>query len=104
MQRLFVYGSLKCGGEAHHLLSGCPRDKDGGLNNVRLTTRGGYPMLCAGDSRIAGEVYWIPDDRWSDLDAWEDAPATYQKKRRHLIDGREIWVYEEAQDSDKPFH
>ena len=79
LERLFVYGSLKCGGEAHHLLAGRPRDEDGDLSHVQLKIHEGYPMLCNGNSRVAGEVYWIANTHWPDLDAWENAPNTYKK-------------------------
>ena len=96
LERLFVYGSLKCGGEAHHLLADCPRDQDGVLSHVQLKIHRGYPMLHTGNGRVEGEVYWISNTHWPDLDAWEDAPNTYQKKLRSLDEGRTVWVYEAA--------
>ena len=51
-------------------------------------------MLLAGSTRVDGEVYLIPDSLWQALDACEEVPRVYQRRRRKLIDGRDVWVYE----------
>ena len=94
MDRLFVYGSLKAGGSAHHLLAGGFAEAGGTLEHVDLIEFDGYPMLRAGSARVDGEVYRIPDSLWPALDAWEEVPRVYQRRRRELIDGRYVWVYE----------
>ena len=94
MDRLFVYGSLKAGGSAHHLLAGGFAEAGGVLDQVDLIEFDGYPMLRAGSARVDGEVYRIPDSLWPALDAWEEVPMVYQRRRRELIDGRDVWVYE----------
>ena len=94
MALLFVYGSLREGGNAHGLLSGARRLKDGSLPDVRLIEHQGYPMLVPGSDTVAGEVYALPEHHsWESLDDWEEAPAVYQRVERRLIDGREVWVY-----------
>ena len=94
MDRLFVYGSLKAGGSAHHLLQKAFAEVEGVLNQVELTVHDGYPMLRAGSTQVEGEVYRIPDVLWPALDDWEDMPRVYSRRRRTLLDGRDVWVYE----------
>ena len=94
MDRLFVYGSLKAGGSAHDLLQGAIVEAEGGLDQVELIHHGGYPMLRAGSAQVQGEVYRIPDTLWPALDAWEDVRRVFSRRRRELIDGRHVWVYE----------
>ena len=91
---LFVYGSLKAGSSAHHLLNGSTRDSDGELEAAELVERDGYPMLRAGAGRVCGEVYRIPAHLWPALDDWEEVPSVYQRRRHSLLDGRRVWVYE----------
>ncbi|MEC7248300.1 MULTISPECIES: gamma-glutamylcyclotransferase [unclassified Synechococcus] len=95
MDRLFVYGSLKAGGEAHHLLDGCTREADGLLSQARLIVQNGYPMLIPGTGSVHGQVYRIPPERWPGLHAWEGVPTDYACGRRQLDDGRWVWVYQQ---------
>lgn len=53
-------------------------------------------MLRRGDGAVSGEVYWIPDQCWPALDAWEDVPEVYQRRQVPLRDGRRVWLYESA--------
>ena len=94
LDRLFVYGTLKANGSAHDLIEGAEREADGFVDNAELIQVHGYPMLKAGSGRVQGEVYRIPGDRWGVLDDWEDVPRAYQRRKRRLRDGREVWVYE----------
>ena len=64
------------------------------MDQVDLIEFDGYPMLRAGSARVDGEVYRIPDSLWPALDAWEEVPGVYQRRRRTLLDGRRVWVYE----------
>ena len=54
-------------------------------------------MLQRGDGFVAGEVYWVPDRCWPDLDDWEEVPEVYQRASLTLRDGRSVWLYESAQ-------
>ena len=56
----------------------------------------GYPMLLRGDGAVDGEVYWVPDACWPDLDDWEEVPEVYQRTRVTLRDGRSVCLYEAA--------
>lgn len=94
MEPLFVYGSLRQGCSAHHLLQGCHRLSDGVLAGSELIDHAGYPMLQAGNGEVKGEVYRVKSSRWPVLDAWEEAPQVYERVVRRLVDGRSVWVYQ----------
>ena len=96
MDRLFVYGSLKADGSAHHLLDGALAEVEGILDHVELSVHDGYPMLRSGSAQLQGEVYRIDENLWPVLDNWEDVPNVYCRRRRELIDGRNVWVYESS--------
>ena len=48
------------------------------------------------DGAISGEVYWVPEACWPDLDDWEEVPQVYQRSSVTLRDGRSVWLYEAA--------
>ncbi|WP_390130245.1 gamma-glutamylcyclotransferase family protein [Synechococcus sp. HIMB2401] len=76
MKRLFVYGSLKSKGSAHHLLKCAKRDRDGIVDDFIEIQHRGYPMLQRGNGAISGEVY--------------------QRSSVTLRDSRSLWLYEAA--------
>ena len=93
LQLIFVYGSLKSGRSAHHLLAGAQRQSDGWLEGVRLGVVAGYPMLWVGDQAINGEVYRVDPALIQQLDVYEGVPNDYIRLQRPLRDGRMAWVY-----------
>ena len=92
-EQIFVYGSLKSGRSAHHLLAGAERQSDGWLDGVRLGRFEGYPMLWSGAQAINGEVYRVDPALMAQLDAYEGVPNDYIRRQRQLRDGRQVWVY-----------
>ena len=94
--RLFVYGSLKSNGSAHHLLKGAKRDLNGIVDGFIEIQNRGYPMLQRGNGAISGEVYFEAEPCWSSLDDWEEVPVVYQRSSVTLRDGRSVWLYEAA--------
>ena len=94
MELLFVYGTLRQGCSAHHLLQGCHRLSDGVLAGSELIDHAGYPMLQAGRGDVKGEVYRVDSSQWRALDLWEEAPQVYERVVRRLVDGRSVWVYQ----------
>ena len=78
------------------MLKGAKRDHDGIVNGFIEIEYQGYPMLQRGNGVISGEVYWVPDSCWTDLDDWEEVPDVYQRSSATLRDGRSVWLYEAA--------
>ncbi|MBN2430574.1 MAG: gamma-glutamylcyclotransferase [Acidobacteria bacterium] len=96
---VFVYGTLRRGGEHHHLLAGCP-----GLGPAR--TRHAYCMVVDGIpfvrssppvSPIQGEMYRVDDEKLDLLDRLERHPVWYRRRQVPVVTatGREImaWLY-----------
>ena len=90
---VLVYGSLRAGHEAHALLQGATRGRDGVLDGVCCLQHQGYLMLAEGSGSITGEVYTVSAKQLELLDRWEDVPKVYERVRRQLRDGRWISVY-----------
>ena len=78
------------------MLRGAKRDRDGIIDGFIQIHHKGYPMLQQGDGSVSGEVYWVPDPCWPDLDDWEEVPEVYQRTSVTLRDGRSVWLYEAA--------
>ena len=78
------------------MLKGAKRDRDGIVDGFIEIQNRGYPMLQRGNGSISGEVYWVPDACWADLDDWEEVPEVYQRTSVTLRDGRSAWLYEAA--------
>tara|TARA_A200000113_G_scaffold187808_1_gene175370 strand:- start:70 stop:306 length:237 start_codon:yes stop_codon:yes gene_type:complete len=78
------------------LLKGTKRDSDGIVDDFIEIEHRGYPMLQRGNGAVSGEVYWVPEPCWPDLDDWEEVPEMYQCTSVTLRDGRSTWLYEAA--------
>ena len=94
MLEIFVYGSLKKGQSAEHLLEGS--------EFVKATTTAPqyalyifetYPALVPGRQTIHGEIYRIDKSVLTILDEYEDAPNTYVRTKIELFDGSLILAY-----------
>lgn len=90
---LFVYGSLKRGQRAHHLLQGLPWLGQAWLPGACLHDLGSFPMAVLGEGRIQGELYGVSETDLAALDRYEGAPRLYQRHWLNLEDGRGAWVY-----------
>ena len=93
---VLVYGSLRAGHEAHALLQGATRGRDGVLDGVCCLQHQGYLMLAEGSGSITGEVYRVSAKQLEELDRWEEVPKVYERVKRQLRDGRWISVYVQA--------
>ena len=78
------------------MLKGAKRDHDGIVDGFIEIEYQSYPRLQRGNGSISGEVYWVPDSSWTDLDDWEEVPDVYQRSSATLRDGRSVWLYEVA--------
>jgi gamma-glutamylcyclotransferase (GGCT)/AIG2-like uncharacterized protein YtfP len=90
---LFVYGSLKRGQRAHHLLKGLPWLGEAWLAGACLHDLGPFPMAVPGDGRIQGEIYEVSEDDLEALDRYEGAPRLFERRWLILEGGLEAWVY-----------
>jgi gamma-glutamylcyclotransferase (GGCT)/AIG2-like uncharacterized protein YtfP len=90
---VFVYGSLKRGQRAHHLLEGLPWLGQAWLPGACLHDLGPFPMAVLGEGRIQGELYGVGEADLAALDRYEGAPRLYQRHWLSLEDGRGAWVY-----------
>ena len=78
------------------MLKGAKRDRNGIVDGFIEIEHRGYPMLQRGDRAVSGEVYWVPDLCWPDLDDWEEVPEVYRRNYVSLKDCRSAWLYESA--------
>ncbi|MAT38181.1 MAG: hypothetical protein CL946_01110 [Ectothiorhodospiraceae bacterium] len=104
-QTFFVYGLLKKGHSKHNMLQA-----EGG---ARATAQGvvmyngpGIPFAAEGTGSISGEVYEIDEERIPELDAFEECPDLYIRKRIEveLEDGssKQAWIYLSADAPNYP--
>ncbi len=91
---LFVYGTLREGGEAAGLLRGCVLVGPGTVRG-RLHDLGAYPALvpAAGDGVVRGEVWRCPVEVLARLDAYEGVAEGLFRRTRVEAAGVECWVY-----------
>lgn len=97
LHRVFVYGSLKSGGEVRGLhqfegatIVGKAKTKYPDYNLIDL---GSFPGVTKnGDKFIQGEVWEVDDQTFSDLDAIEGYPHFYNRETTHTTKGP-AWMY-----------
>ena len=85
---LFVYGTLKRGQASHDLLQGQEYLGEAlTAPHYRLYDAGRFPVLVAARAAgrsIRGEVWRVDDACLRVLDAWEDVPRLYVRRRVDL--------------------
>lgn len=94
--QVFVYGTLKAGGDNHHWLSGAHPLGRRRLRGGRLHDLGGYPMAVltpGGEEIVHGELYRVSAAGLARLDRLEDYPELYNRCEHPLSDGSRAWVY-----------
>ncbi len=69
---LFVYGTLRCGGEAAALLEGARRIAPATVSGALFDSGSGYPaLMLAGGGKVHGEVWRCPSALLRRLDEYE---------------------------------
>ncbi len=90
--RLFVYGTLCMGHEAHDKLAGLESQKVKTAGNYRLTDKsGGKALEPNGSEAVEGEVYLVDVDKLRELDAWEH--EHFERRPVELEDGSQAQAY-----------
>ena len=91
---LFVYGTLRTGGRAAHLLAGCARVAHGVVQGTLYDIRWEHPALILyGDTRVPGEVWRCPASLLGRLDEYEDVAGGLTRRVGVAVDGVGCWVY-----------
>jgi len=108
MAKVFVYGTLKSGGE----LRGLDRFGDGATivgkaktvyPDYEMADLGAFPgVFLNGEYHIEGEVWEVDDDTMDDLDAIEGYPDFYDRQLTHTTEGK-AWMYYLAGDTYKSY-
>ena len=98
--RLFAYGTLKRGGQYHHLLEKAEFEATGQLAVPYPLLLADYPCLIDDPGRgfrVTGEVYRIRDrETWMKVDWLEDHPREYLRRRESVETASgpvEAWTY-----------
>ena len=95
---IFIYGTLRRGGRAHHLMQGAEFVAEGSISG-RLVHVDEYPgLILCDDRRVTGELYAVGDEKRSELDKYEgcfDSPAHYLREEIEvLLEAGELQVAE----------
>lgn len=91
---LFVYGTLRSGGAAAHLLAGCHFVGRGEVAGTLYDIRGEHPALILyGDTRVSGEVWECPVSVLPALDRYEDVATGLTRRVGVSVNGIGCWVY-----------
>jgi gamma-glutamylcyclotransferase (GGCT)/AIG2-like uncharacterized protein YtfP len=92
--KVFVYGTLRRGQTAHHLLAGVRFIGTAWTEReYTLLDMGSYPALVSGgETAVLGEIYEVDADVLAELDRYEDAPGLYRRVLT-AIGGHEVFVY-----------
>jgi len=108
MAKVFVYGTLKSGGE----LRGLDRFGDGATivgkaktvyPDYEMADLGAFPgVFLNGKYHIEGEVWEVDDDTMEHLDAIEGYPDFYNRQLTHTTEGK-AWMYYLAGDTYKSY-
>ena len=76
---IFVYGTLKKGKRAHHLLSGAKLIGSGIVRGYDMYIVSDYPGIVKGEGTVKGEVYEVDEDILKKLDEYEGVPLLYTR-------------------------
>ncbi|RMG96215.1 MAG: gamma-glutamylcyclotransferase [Deltaproteobacteria bacterium] len=93
--RLFVYGTLRCGGVYHAMLSGARFEGYGRTAaGYTLVDLGPYPaMVAGGHGTVAGEIYRVCPRMLAAVDQLEAHPRLYVRRPIRLADGSVAQAY-----------
>lgn len=91
---LFVYGTLRSGGPAAEILSGCELVAGASVEGTLYDIDGAFPALVlAGTGSVPGEVWRCPTTLLPQLDEYEATATGLFRRVGLLVDGRPCWTY-----------
>jgi len=106
---IFIYGTLRRGGRAHHLMAGAEFLSDGTIQG-RLVHVDQYPGLIRdSEHRVKGELYRVSDELIKELDHFEgcfESPIHYTRESVEVLLGNgesqeaDVYVFQQL----KPHH
>lgn len=100
--RLFVYGTLKRGEVAAHLLQDACFLGEACAPGFALVDAGAYPaMVPDATGTVCGELYSVDASRLSALDDYEGAPALFERAAVLLGDGSQAIAYVYRRDASR---
>lgn len=105
---IFIYGTLRRGGRAHHLMRGAEFVATGSIPG-RLVHVDAYPgLILCDDQRVVGELYSVHHDLLVELDGYEgcfESPPHYLREGTVVLleDGElqaaEVYVFNQLDPS-----
>ncbi len=91
---LFVYGTLRTGGESNHRLEECEFVRTAAVDGTLYDIDGQHPVLMLyGGTRIEGEIWRCPAGQLVPLDAFEGVDRGLFRRVGVLVDGTPCWTY-----------
>lgn len=91
---LFVYGTLRGGGAASHLLRGCRPLGAASVPGTLYDVEGRYPALVReGEARVHGEFWSCPAGRLAELDRYEGVEEGLFRRVEAEVEGGVCQLY-----------
>jgi gamma-glutamylcyclotransferase (GGCT)/AIG2-like uncharacterized protein YtfP len=91
---LFVYGTLRSGGEANERIAGCTFVRNAYVEGTLYDIEGHYPALMLyGGTRVQGEIWRCAADSLAAIDAYEGVDRRLFRRVAVDVDGTPCWAY-----------
>lgn len=91
---LFVYGTLRSGGEESAVLAGSRLIGPASVAGTLYETENGYPaLMLAGPGRVHGEVWRCPPEVLRELDAYEGVEEGLFRRVGVRVGDHACWTY-----------
>jgi len=91
-EKIFVYGTLRKGGAAHHFMKGCELLQQGiFVSGIKLYDAGDYPFAvytADPEDVVTGDLFAIKEEQFLSLDEYEG--EEYQRK---ILPGFDFYIY-----------
>lgn len=92
VEKIFVYGTLRKGGTAHHLMNGCKLlEEKTTIAGFKLYDAVEYPFAvhtADPEDVVTGDMFAIKEDLFLSLDAYEG-----EEYQREILPGFDFYIY-----------